>query len=89
MEYSGDGITGDEMKQNLFLIHHNIPFFHYSLAQTWHAINNFIDYTLEVLRRHYNVMEKSRPWPRPDYLAIYLHTCNMRQGGQGRPIFQN
>ena len=25
----------------------------------------------------------SRPWPRPDYLAIYLNTWNMRQGGQG------
>jgi len=34
-----------------------------------------------------------RPWPRPacqmagrpDYLAIRLHTWNMRQGGQGGP----
>jgi uncharacterized membrane protein YpjA len=60
MEYLGDGITGDEMNQNLFLIYHSIPVFHYSLAQTWHAMNNFIDYTLEVLRRHYNVLEKSR-----------------------------
>jgi hypothetical protein len=30
MEYSGDGITGDEMNQNLFLIYHNISVFHYS-----------------------------------------------------------
>jgi len=60
MEYLGDGISGDEMNQNIFLIYHSIPVFHYSLAQTWHAINNFIDYTLEVLRRHYNVLEKSR-----------------------------
>jgi hypothetical protein len=31
MEYSGNGITGDEMIQNLSLIYHSIPVFQSSI----------------------------------------------------------
>jgi len=30
MEYLSDGITGDEINQNIFLIYQNIANFHYS-----------------------------------------------------------